>query len=335
MSAFVHPPLAGILQSGRAEFNDRFARMKRRHPDLDGEAFAMVLRTMVDPVAEAVAAVAPERLPAVVWAAYDAALIVVAEKLAGPGGRHAVIAEAWKNLLPALAPLVALAPRRMIAAVTNALCQLATTPDAQVEKWTAQLQPIAAELASVDDFLRAGQVAAWRCGLAHYREGALAAAAELPPALALRLLSAPPNAAWDEVLARLRAARWWQPAAAVSTEPLRVVRTAGAFRGFGGLFAEPPRVAAVDGQIFVRSGSSQWLLTADCFGATFHRAEAAEFDAAAREANPARIANSSVNLNGARRDLPELGGLTSAAATSETVAVTGRWTHAITLLAVT
>ncbi|WP_156346546.1 hypothetical protein [Verrucomicrobium spinosum] len=34
---------------------------------------------------------------------------------------------------------------------------------------------------SPETFLKAGQVAAWRCGLAHYRESALAVADLLPP----------------------------------------------------------------------------------------------------------------------------------------------------------
>ncbi len=329
MSTLVRPPLAGVLRSARAEFNARFVEMKRRHPDLDAEAFSAVLRTMVDPVAEAVDAVNPERVPATVWAAYDAALVVVAEKLAGPGGRYPVIAEAWQDLLPAVAPLVAEAPGRVIGAVTNALTQLASTPGVRAVEWTERLLTIAPELKTVDDLLHAGQVAAWRCGLAHYREGALAAADTLPPAVALRLLDAPANAVWPDVRARLARERWWNPTHETKSESLRVVRTAGAFRGFGGLFIEPPIVAAIGEQIFVRSGEGCLLLTADAFGATFHRAEPSEFAAAAREKSPPPL-----ELPRVLRDLPALGTLTSSAETADTVAITGTLTHSITLLAV-
>jgi hypothetical protein len=329
MSTLVHAPFAGVLRSARADFNARFVEMKRRHPDLDAEAFSAVLRTMVDPIADAVSAVNSDRLGATVWAAYDAALVVVAEKLAGPGGRYPAIAKAWQELLPAVAQLVATSPFRVIGAVTNALTQLASTPSVREAEWTARLLAVAPELTTVDDFLRAGQVAAWRCGLAHYRDGALAAADHLLPAVALRLLDAPAGAAWPEVCARLRKERWWDPAQETAAEPLRVVRSAGTFRGFGGLFIEPPTVAAIGGQIFVRSGDSHWLVTADAFGATFHRADAAEFEAAAREKRPPPL-----GLAGAMRDLPALGKVTSTAETADTVAVTGTLTHSITLLAI-
>lgn len=333
MSAPVHPPLAGVLRSARAEFNERFVEMKRRHADLDAETFTAVLRTMVDPVADAVDAVNPDRVPATVWAAYDAALVIVAEKLAGPGGRYPVIAKAWRELLPAVARLVAESPGRVIGAVTNALLQLASAAEIRAAEWMERLLSVTSELTSVDLLLRAGQVAAWRCGLAHYREGALAASDTLPPALALRLVGASANATWPEVRARLSKERWWNPSHETKRESLRVVRTAGGFRGFGGLFAEPPTVASLDGRIFVRSGEGRWLLTADAFGATFHRAENAEFEAAARGESPVKIVRAGVMRDGEMRELPALGEITSAAATTDTVAVTGTLTHSVTLLA--
>ena len=335
MNVPVRAALAGVLRSARAEFNARFVEMKRRHPDLDAGAFSAVLRTMVDPVAEAVAVVNPDRVAATVLAAYDASLVIVAERLAGPGGRYPVISDAWQTLLPALAPLLAQAPGRVIGAVTNALCHLAGTPGIQAAEWTGRLATIAPELTSVDLLLRAGEVTAWRCGLAHYRDGALAAADALPPEIALRLLDAPAGAVWPEVRARLARERWWNPAQEARPEPLRLVRAAGSFRGFGGLFVEPPAVAAMGNQIFVRSGDGCWLLTADAFGATFHRAEASEFQAAAGGASPLRILRSSVIRDGETRDLPELGQVTSAAATGDTIAVTGLLSHRITLLAIT
>ncbi len=334
MSTLVHPSLAGVLRSSRAEFNARFVEMKRRHPELDADGFSAVLQTMVDPIAEAVQAVNPDRVAPAVWAAYDAALIVAAEKLAGPGGRYPAISRAWQELLPAVARLVAAAPHRVIGAVTNALAQLAGTHGVRAEEWTERLLRIAPSVTTVDEFLRAGQVAGWRCGLAHYREGALAAADALPPAVALRLLEAPADASWPAVGAQLRQERWWNPAHAAEPGPLRVVRTTGAFRGFGGLFIEPPVVAAMGEQIFVRSGVGHWLLTCDAFGATFYRAEPAEFEAAWRETSKLKIVSTSIRYDGATRELPAVGEISSAAATSDTIAVTGTLTHSITLLAI-
>jgi hypothetical protein len=289
---------------------------------------------MVDPLIQTIEALDTSRVAATAWAAYDAALIVVAEKLAGPGGRHMEIDRAWQELLPALAPLVAQAPTRVIGAVTNALCRLASSPSTRAAEWVDRLLALAPQLDTLETLLGAGQVAAWRCGLAQYRKGALTAADALPPTVALRLLDAPENADWSTIRTRLAKERWWNPAQDFTPQPLQIVRTAGTFRGFGGLFVEPPFVAAQDEHIFARAGGLCWLLTADAFGATFHRATPEEFAAAsAGRSATVRFANTSLTVDGKTRDLPALGTITTAAATSDTVAVTGLLTHSITLLA--
>ena len=65
----------------------------------------------------------------VVLAAYDAALDSSAESRR-PGSRQPVIEEAWQRIFPKAATLVAAGPAQVIAAVTNALYQLASTPGA-------------------------------------------------------------------------------------------------------------------------------------------------------------------------------------------------------------
>src|SRR5438128_1194244 len=91
-------------------------------------------------------------------------------------------------------------------------------------------------------FLREAVDPLVRAGEAHFRAGALAAADALPPALALAAVRAP-GGDWPELRRRLAAAPWFDPSKPVASG-LRVVAHAGAFRGFGGLFVEPPVVAA-------------------------------------------------------------------------------------------
>ena len=92
----------------------------------------------------------------------------------------------------------------------------------------------------------------------------------------------------------------------------------------GGFFAEPPRVAAADGQLFVHSGTDCWLLAADAFGATFHRASAPE----AEGARPMMA-----TLPRRTQLPPEAGEPTSIAATPTTLAVTTTLTHRVLLYA--
>ena len=132
---------------------------------------------------------------------------------------------------------------------------------------------------------------------------------------------------------------WYDPAAPndASTTP-RVVARAGAFRGFGGLFTEPPNVAMADGQLFARGGSECWLLMADAFGATFHRATPQELERArARSALPDGISvrGGTATVRGCSVRLPSaFGEVTSACASRTTLALTSSYTYAILLIAV-
>jgi hypothetical protein len=187
-------------------------------------------------------------------------------------------------------------------------------------------------------FLTLGQVAAWRAGMAHFRESALAAGDKLPESLVVAAIE-PQAAGWSQLRDRLMADPWYDPASPndTSTTP-RVVARAGAFRGFGGLFSEPPTAAMADGQLLVRGGSECWLLTADAFGVTFHRATQEEFERArAQSALPDGISvrGGTVTIRGCSVSLPSVfGEVTSACASRATLALTSSHTHAILLIAV-
>ena len=255
-----------MLRADREVFNEKFAEARRRRPDLDGGALLVFLRASADAVVSAAAEVAAGREREVAHAAYDAALTLIGEKLAGPGGRLPVIDEAWQRLLPSVAHLVADQPVRVIGSLTNAVFHLAGTPGARPGEWIDLLVRAAPSLSSVADLLTAGQVAAWRSGLAHLRVGALAAGDGLEPRIAAALLGAP-RAEWHALRDRLMRDVWWHPAESEEARP-RVARVVGGFRGFGGPFAGPPRVAALDGMLAVSAGGDRWILSADAFGAT-------------------------------------------------------------------
>jgi hypothetical protein len=283
-------------------------------------------------------------------------LALVGRGVAGPAARQRAVDEALRRLLPAAAALAAEDPWRALAAIANGAHQLAATPGARAADWSAALAALAPRAGGLDEWLRIGQVLAWRSGLAHYRESALRVADALPPALALAALGARPAgaasegdgggaaaASWAQLRARLARDPWHVPDEPVATG-IRVVHRAGAFRGFGGLFLRPPTVEARGDQLLVRSGDEGWLLTADAFGVTFHRANPVELltpdtvdpssSAAARKPPPGlALGDTALTWHGRRLELPAAGAVTSVVATATTLALTTALSHAVILVA--
>lgn len=326
--------LASVLRSGRAEFNARFAEARLRFPELEAAEFGGFLAGHIDPLALAVERTQKERTAAVVQAAYEIALGLVGEKLAGGQARQGVINEGWRALFPKLAAHIAAAPAPVLTAFTNALHHLGAAPGARPQQWMELMARHGGACAGVEQLLALGQFAAWRAGLAHLRAGALRVADSLPEPLAVQIVGAE-GRAWSEVRNQLAANPWFDPAQPVTAAP-RVAAQTGTFRGYGGLFIEPPLVAACGEDFIVRSGEECWHLTADAFGATFHRASREEF-AAAEQGQPlphdVQLDGARLAIRGQHFEIPELGTLTSAAANAATVAITGLDTHAVTLLA--
>ena len=87
-------------------------------------------------------------------------------------------------------------------------------------------------------------------------------------ALALRAVGAPDSAQWSTVRAALLADPWFVPssAGAVAPSPAAPVWRVGEFVGFGGPFAFPPQLVAVEDGFVVVSADRTFHLIADAFG---------------------------------------------------------------------
>jgi hypothetical protein len=309
------------LRSGRDELNASFAHARHVYPALDAGDFSAFLASAVDPLVRVVAAARPECAYQTARTSYELGLELVGQRLAGAHPQGVWMSQAWTRVLCAVPGFVAVEPRRVIGAVCNAVHHLASSPGARPDRWIAAMQELAPDASGADHFLALGQVLAWQSGLAHFRAGALDVAERLPAPLALAAVGAARTGDWPAIRARLRADPWFVPGRAGSTG---IAARVGGFRGFGGLFAEPPRVAAVGEQLFVRSGEECWFLAADAFGASFHRATEAE----SAEAKPsaARLPPSVA--------LPAwAGAVTSVAETPTTIAVSAALTHALLFFA--
>jgi hypothetical protein len=329
----ISEPVASILRSGRDQYNARFAIARRRWPELDPQSFTFFFESFVAPIVAIAEVTRPGCAVAATEAAYDVALELVGQRLAGSNPRHSAIHALWAQAIGPLAPLWARDPARLLPALNNAAHQLATTSGARAAEWITELARLGRQCTTPDDLLRLGQVLAWRCGLAHFRIGALATADALPETLALAATGAPAHARWGDVRARFAADPWWDPRGRAEAAATRPTLTAlvGDFRGFDGLFLAPPLVAASQGHLLVRSGDEVWLLTADVFGATLHRATAGE--AAAFAVDASRKQDAALATISRQPDLAAFGSVTSSAVLGRTLALTGSLTHRVALAA--
>ena len=277
-SPHITGPLAEALKRGRDRFNTKFAYARHRFAALDGEAMKEHLRATVAPIAEAVHNHDAARIDEVVDAVYDLSLELIGGGFLASQSRYPALLKAWREMLPRLPHLLSREPSRFVSAVTNAVYNLSTTATARPTFWIDAMTQLGHACSDVQAFLEAGKVVAWRSGMAHYRDGALAACLNLDEALAQAALGLPdadsPPVAM--IIERLLQDPWLAPAAAASPvgkeKRLRVVAAVGAFRGFGGVFVEPPRVLLREGEWLAYDREACWLVTADLFGATFHRA---------------------------------------------------------------
>lgn len=323
---------AGLLRSARTDLNARFQAARHRYPDLEGDRLRTFLETAIDPLVTALTNSAPSATPAVVFAAYDAALDLCGQRLVGPDARLPIMNALWHQLLPSALHLLAQAPQRVIISLGNATHQLATTPGARAEEWLSGMTLLASKTDSVETWLALGQVLAWRCGLSQYRSACLSLADSLPPSLVSPIFGAE-GMSWPELKAALSSDPWWVPEGHTR---LQETSRIGAFCGFGGLFRRLPRVGVLDDQLFVVSDVDCWRVLADRYGCTLHRATAQEGKALrVTPATEFKIKANQMHWQGHRLEIPDISKIDTQAANRDTLLLCSPDTYQVIIVALT
>jgi hypothetical protein len=323
---------ASALQSRRADYNAQFLAARRAAPELTEEAFKAFLQNCLDPLVSAVAVVDRGAVLEVVDTGYAVGLELLSQRLAGPRAHNPVLDYTFRQLFPALARFVAAAPDAVIPRLCNAVHHLSSAPGARVTDWSTTMAKLGPSTSSVAELLELGQVTAWLCGLAHYRASALELCQRLPAPLLAMLLCVQPESL-SSVLNRLHVDPWFLPSA--PTLGLRFAGTFGGFRGFGGPFLAPPRVARVGQGLFVLSGEDAWLVAADAFGCTLHRAQPGELSGARHDVEGAhvKVERAHVVVNGQALPLHDTGAPLSVAGNASTVLFTTAHSYAVSVVA--
>ena len=170
------------LAAARTRLNAQVAAARRARTGFDVETLNEAVRERIDPLAVAVEAIAPARTAALVDAAFT--LTVALTDHALTGARRVLVDRTWTHAAVPLAAAVAERPQAALAMLTNAVLTLFATRGARPDEWIARMAALAPWV-TADTLGAAGQVVAWRSGMAHYRQDALALADALPEPLAL------------------------------------------------------------------------------------------------------------------------------------------------------
>ncbi len=327
----VSPAFAEVLRAGRAELNRRHGLARHRYPGIDDEVFLGLLAGPLDALVAQVAAVDAGAVPRVVECVYDLSLSLLGQRWLGPGGRAPGILDGWLALAQNAPRFIAEDPQACLAAIANAQVHWSQQGDGIA--WTQTLIALAARAPSLDELLRAGQVAAWRHGLAHYRMSALQRARQLPRELTAIAFGLGLREWQDGYLDQLAADCWFRPDAKDAGKRPRVVARIGDFVGFGGGFPTPPLASCDSSQLLLQSEAVQFLVFADAYGASLQPAGGPAPVSAQRLPTGWRIAGSVLSWPGGQLDFAEHGAITSAVANADTLVLTHAYSHAATLIA--
>jgi hypothetical protein len=325
----VSDALAGVLASRRALLNQRVAEARHRQPALDTAAFGAFVTGTLDAIGAAVDAIDPLATGAAVEAGFDIGLNLVGQGLAGPSARLPWVDRAWQALAPAVAPFIAQAPTETLGLLANAVVRLGNVRGVRVDAWIDHLRELAPRCRNLDDLRAIGALCAWRAGMAHLREPALAQAAQLDPALAAAAIGAP-DTPWNDLHERLRTDRWWNP----STGDVNAQgQTVGGFSGLDGPFAVPPEVRGNAGHFVAESAGRHFLLMADAFGAVVLPASPGEFAlAGATQAPGVAITPRGGSVHGREIAFAVPGERMKAVAGGDSVAFFSPWSHHVRIV---
>ncbi len=332
-SRSVSPVLERILRERRHAYNFRVSEARSRFPHLNATDAASFFVNDLAPLIDALStlpSVGSDQLESICDIAVEVGAKATGLRLLGVNAVEPWVTELWRNTFPALAQHIAANPLAVITELSHATAQFSAHRASRPQQWLQLLKvhgPKAADLAQLRSL---GKVFAWRSGLAHYRTGALAAADQLPTELVEAALQIPAPQSWAEWRDALNASRW--PGSLV--EATGVLAKVGAFRGFGGVFLEPPTLATCDGDLIARSGGDAWTICADLFGATLHRTQDHGEPAGVTCEEPVLILGDFVFLPSQAVELGAAAPVTSAVQQGNILAITTNNSHAVWLLGI-
>lgn len=298
MGKVISESVQQVLQERRHRLNSLFLQARATYPHFAGDTFLSHLRDTIVPILEQVQAHDGTRLLVTLETLYETSLKLVAQGVMGPKAKSRVAELAWRNLLGTYPALLCQEPALVATSIANALVQLVEVHPDKAVMWHEAMGSLASFAKTPQEWLKAGLVVAWRCGLPHYRESALTKAAELNAVIgsaALGLEKELNHDAYQKILSELAKQPWVKPlewiAGAASKPELKVFGWVGGFVGFGGHFSIPPDALAQGERLLLRDDVNAWSVEADCFGVLLKRVDIDSLNSAKIDRFPMRLGN--------------------------------------------
>jgi hypothetical protein len=269
--ATISPALAARLEARRTLFNKQFALARRGFPDLDPAAFTGFLREILDPLVILAEKIDPGTLPAFIEAGYGIGIELTGKKIIGPEARSSALEKLWKTTFPAAIGLILNNPGPMLAKLSNAAHQLDVEAHARCDEWLSLVTALSPLCNDCPTLLALAQVCAWKCGMAHYRHGAIPLITALPAPLRAALFPLIDESNLPGEIERFLSDPWYTPARSAEKQRQPITYCTGGFRGLGGPFKHPPLAAGHEGKLLLWCDREWWIVHADVFGVTCKR----------------------------------------------------------------
>ena len=322
------PALTQALQAGRSQLNARVAEASRAQSGFDQAALNAFICGPLNALVAQAAALDASRCNGLVLAAFNAALALqLRDKHSQP-----LLQALWQQLLPTCLPVLLQQPKETLGSLINAALNLAAQPGVRAEEWLQRMLRHASQCADLPQLRGLGQVLAWRAGAAQYRSSALAVLRDFPAALAASVFEMTPAQSWPDVLQRLEAERWFDPANP-GVHGLRVVHEVGGFSGWGGTCAAPPQAKNLGEHFVLQSAERYSYLCADAFGAVLLPSSAEEYAAAQEGQGNVRFDGAELIVQNQRCALDLPVGTVQTVCSADTLLAVSAYSHGVRVLA--
>jgi len=263
--------LKQFFDAERETCNQMVSSVHHQYPQLDTDSFNEFLKECLDPIMEKFDGDSNQISFPVAYAGFKHGLQLATLNWLSDESKRNIVKCTWTEYYPCILPIVSAAPEKTFTKTSNILHQLSGVNLRFPLHWLNTMSSIASDCEDVQILDKAGAVCAWMAGLAHYREAALTQLKTLPAALHKKLFSLNDVTDVEIHYAELTRNRWASNASIYSTEPDNLYkhqRRIGQSELLGGDFPSVPEVVTNGQQLFVKTGSTTWLLHADSFGTT-------------------------------------------------------------------